>query len=120
MREGTLDDPVTTREILLARFRRRLPARLEDLAGPVDGVVALPLHVAWSGRTSFAVEEPKSRMGLYRIVLAEGQQYDLIAFLDRELLIEHWPVLRRLISRHIRDVWEESFPELARTIVVED
>ena len=39
---------------------------------------------------------------------------DLIAFLDRGLLIEQWPVLRTLISRHIRHVWEETFPELAQ------
>jgi hypothetical protein len=69
--------------------------------------------VAWSGRTSFALEEPKARMSLYRTVLAEGQQDDLVAFLNSGLLIAQWPILRRLISRHIRVVWEEAFPELA-------
>lgn len=53
-------------------------------------------------------------MSLYRTVLAEGQHNDLIAFLDRGLLIEQWPVLRTLISRHIRHAWEETFPELAQ------
>lgn len=55
-------------------------------------------------------------MSLYRTVLAEGQHDDLIAVLDRALLIEQWPDLRRMISRHIRDVWEEAFPELAQSI----
>ncbi|MEU6570423.1 hypothetical protein [Streptomyces parvulus] len=103
----------TPGDILRARYRRRLPEELEDLAGPTRGEVALPLHVAWSGLTSYTLDRPKTRLGLYRIVLAEGQQDDLVAFLDRGLLIEQWPLLRRMISRHLRDVWEEAFPELA-------
>ncbi|WP_260333972.1 hypothetical protein [Streptomyces beigongshangae] len=110
MDTGTPVDPAAVGEILRARYRRRLPERLEDLAGLICGIVALPLHVAWSGRTSFALDGPKSRMGLYRTMLAEGQQGDLIAFLDRELLVEQWPVLRWLISRHIREVRERPFP----------
>jgi hypothetical protein len=116
---GAPAEPTAPGDILRARYRRRLPERLEDLAGPVHGVVALPLHVAWSGLTSFAVDRPGARMSLYRTVLAEGQRDDLIAFLDRVLLIEQWPNLRRMISRHIRDVWEEAFPELAQAITVD-
>lgn len=52
-------------------------------------------------------------MSLYRLVLAEGQCEDLIAYLNRDLLLGQWPVLRTLISRHIRSVWEAAFPELA-------
>jgi hypothetical protein len=50
---------------------------------------------------------------LYRTVLAEGQRDDLVAFLHHDLLIEQWPVLHTLVSRHIRTVWEDTFPELA-------
>ncbi|MFJ9893488.1 hypothetical protein ACIQPR_09150 [Streptomyces sp. NPDC091280] len=119
MDTGGEPDPAAVGEILRARYRRRMPERLEELAGPTVGTVALPLHVAWSGRTSFALEGPRSRMGLYRTVLAEGQRDDLIAFLDHRLLVEQWPVLRKLISRHIREVWEEAFPELAGTIATD-
>jgi hypothetical protein len=52
-------------------------------------------------------------MSCYRIVLAEGQHDDLIRYLNRDLLIGMWPVLRTLISRDIRDVWENAFTELA-------
>ncbi|MFD9636904.1 hypothetical protein [Streptomyces violascens] len=99
-------------EILRARYTRRLPARLEDLHGPAHGSVDLPLHVVWSGRRSFDVDAPRPRMGLYRTVLAEGQKQDVVDFLNRELLIAQWPVLRILISRTVRDVWEDAFPEL--------
>ncbi|MEV0446049.1 hypothetical protein AB0I84_36840 [Streptomyces spectabilis] len=101
-------------EILRARYTKRLPARLEDLTGPVHGTVDLPLHVVWSGRRSFQVDRPRARMGLYRTVLAEGQRQDLTRYLNRDLLIRQWPILRTLISRTIRDVWEDAFPELAR------
>ena len=120
MTAGAPADPVDAGDILRARHRSRLPERLEDLAGPVHGVAALPLHVAWSGQTSFALDRPKARMSLYRTVLAEGQRGDMIAFLDRGLLIEQWPVLRRLVSRHIREVWEAAFPELPQTATTTD
>ncbi|WP_262705334.1 MULTISPECIES: hypothetical protein [Streptomyces] len=98
--------------MLRAKYARRLPRSLMELAGPVHGRVELPLHVAWSGLRAYDLDRPRKRMGLYRTVLAEGQRDDLVAFLDRELLIALWPDLRTLISRHIRAVWEGAFPEL--------
>src|SRR4051812_12638810 len=100
-------------ELLCEQYAKRLPARLEDLVGPAHGTVDLPLHVVWSGRRSYDLAGPKQRMGLYRTVLAEGQRQDLIDFLNRDLLIAQWPVLRTLISRPIRHVWENAFPDLA-------
>jgi hypothetical protein len=40
-------------EVLCAQYAKRLPARLEDLAGPSQGTVDLPLQVAWSRRRSY-------------------------------------------------------------------
>ncbi|MFI1306775.1 hypothetical protein [Streptomyces sioyaensis] len=99
-------------EVLRARYTDRLPARLADLTGPSHGAVDLPLHVAWSGLRSFDLDRPRSRLSLYRTVLTEGQRRDLVTFLNRDLLINQWPVLRTLISRPIRDVWEAAFSEL--------
>ncbi|KUO11918.1 hypothetical protein [Streptomyces sp. DSM 15324] len=102
-------------EVLRDRYRDRLPGRLQELTGPVEGTVDLPLHIAWSGRTSYSLDRPKSRMTLYRTVLAEGLREDLVAFLHPRLLAEQWPLLRRLVSPYVREVWEEAFPELPRT-----
>lgn len=102
-------------EVLHARYAARLPASLEKLAGPRHGVVELPLHVAWSGLRSYDLDRPRLRMGLYRTVLAEGQHEDLVALLNRDLLLAQWPVLRTLVSRHLREVWEDTFPELVTT-----
>nr|WP_326755853.1 hypothetical protein [Streptomyces hirsutus] len=54
-------------------------------------------------------------MTLYRTVLAEGLREDLAAFLHHRLPAEQWPVLRRLVSPCIREVWEDAFPGLPRT-----
>ncbi|MFI5868501.1 hypothetical protein [Streptomyces sp. NPDC051546] len=99
-------------EVLHARYADRLPASLEKLAGPHHGVVELPLHVAWSGLRSYDLDRPRLRMGLYRTVLAEGQHEDLVTLLNHDLLLAQWPVLRTLVSRHLREVWEDAFPEL--------
>ena len=104
--------PVSYPAVMEQRYRSRLPAALIDLSGPTRGTVQLPLHVAWSGQTTFDLDSPKPRMHMYRIVLAEGQLADVIAYLNRELLVSQWPVLRTLISKTVRAVWESAFPEL--------
>ncbi|MFJ8795858.1 hypothetical protein [Streptomyces sp. NPDC102462] len=74
-------ESLSAAQVLQARYRSRLPLRLDDLAGPRQGTVELPLHVVWSSCNSYPLESPKARMDLYRVVLAEGQQQDLIDFL---------------------------------------
>ncbi|KQX77721.1 MULTISPECIES: hypothetical protein [Streptomyces] len=98
-----------------AKFARRLPAALSELAGPEHGTVSLPRHLAWSGLTTFDLDQPRLRMSYYRIVLAEGQHDNLARYLNRGLLVSLWPTLRTLISRDVREVWERSFEELAHS-----
>ncbi|MEU1132974.1 transcriptional regulator [Streptomyces sp. NPDC005900] len=93
------------------------------LGGGTGGPLAELRHLwaqsaaACPRRRSYTLDQPRSRMGLYRTVLAEGQRQDLIDFLNRDLLLAQWPVLRTLISRPARHSWEAAFPELtgART-----
>ena len=111
---GLLDAaPVSRAAVLEERYRSRLPETLDDLTGPGHGTVQLPLHVAWSGQTAFNLDLPKACMHLYRIVLAEGQRGDVATYLNRDLLLRQWPILRNLVSRTVRKVWEATFPELA-------
>jgi hypothetical protein len=98
--------------ILEERYRSRLPETLDDLAGPGRGTVQLPAHIAWSGLTAFDVDRPPLCTSMYQVVLTEGLREDLAAYLNRSLLIRHWPTLRTVIGRAIRDVWEAAFPEL--------
>ncbi|MEE1845195.1 transcriptional regulator [Streptomyces sp. NPDC088190] len=92
------------------KFRRRLPESLNELHGPTHGVVELPLHMARSGRTSHDMSKPRQHMGLYRTVLHEGLRDDLPRYINRDLLLQLWPVLRTLVGR---TVWEDAFPQLA-------
>lgn len=100
------------RVLYRAKYVQRLPGRLEELTGPREGVGALPLHVAWSGLREFRLDRPRQRMGLYLIVPAEGLHDDLCAYLNPELLIAQWPIMRTLISRTVREVRETAFPQL--------
>ncbi|MFE9171181.1 hypothetical protein ACFYNZ_16945 [Streptomyces kebangsaanensis] len=75
-------------EVLRDRCRSRLPERLQELTGPVECTVDLPLHIVRSGRTSCSPDRPKSRMTLYRTGLAEGLREDLAAFLHHRLPAE--------------------------------
>ncbi|MFC8404291.1 hypothetical protein ACFW5U_24640 [Streptomyces rochei] len=95
------------------KFQRRLPESLDELHGPTQGVVELPLHMAWSGMTSYDLSKPRQRMGLYRTVLHEGLHDDLPRYLNQDLLLQLWPVLRTLVGRSVRAVWEDAFPQLA-------
>ncbi|MDQ1015698.1 hypothetical protein [Streptomyces afghaniensis] len=107
--------PADAEDLALYRekFRRRLPESLDELRGPTHGVVDLPLHMAWSGMTSYDLGKPRQRMGLYRTVMHEGLHDDLPRYLNQDLLLQLWPVLRTLVGRTVRTVWEDAFPQLA-------
>ncbi|MFI7126522.1 hypothetical protein ACIBQ1_12580 [Nonomuraea sp. NPDC050153] len=42
-------------------LEEKVPDSLADLHGPVDGVAALPPHLAWSGLTEFDLSNVKLR-----------------------------------------------------------
>ncbi|MFF4259722.1 hypothetical protein ACFY1L_52065 [Streptomyces sp. NPDC001663] len=100
-------------ELYREKFRRRLPESLDELHGPAQGIVELPLHMAWSGMTAYDLDKPRQRMGLYRTVQHEGLHDDLPRYLNQDLLLQMWPVLRALVGRTVRAVWEDAFPQLA-------
>jgi hypothetical protein len=110
--------PVSRAAVLEERYRSRLPATLDDLAGPGHGTVQLPGHIAWSGLTAFDVDRPPLCASMYQVVLTEGLREDLAAYLNRGLLVRHWPMLRTVVGRVIRDVWEAAFPELTEGVPV--
>ncbi|MFB6782747.1 hypothetical protein ACFCX0_36645 [Streptomyces sp. NPDC056352] len=95
-----------------AHLAERLPASLQELSGPNDGTVELPLHLAWSGLTRFDLSDEKLLLGLYRIVLTNGLHEDLTRYLNADLLIQHWPRLRIALGRPVRTCWEQRFPQL--------
>jgi hypothetical protein len=64
-----------------------LPESLESLAGPVGGVVRLPLHLAWSGGAVYDLDSPGRVVDLYRTVIIEAAApEDLHAYLNAAVL----------------------------------
>ncbi|MBT2227959.1 hypothetical protein [Nonomuraea sp. NEAU-A123] len=85
---------------------------LDELRGPVHGVVTLPHELEWSGRRRFDLDDPYDLGAFYKIVLEEGRQEHLRALLNGETLRHHWSEF--LPARRVRALWEKRFPELRR------
>lgn len=84
---------------------------LNQLSGPVGGVIELSHSVLWSpGGPQVDLDEPGGRALAYRAVLAEGTVEDLERTLNRDQLVEAWPAL--LLPRRVREMWQARFPEL--------
>jgi len=66
----------------IAGQARQLPDRLEDLHGPWQGVVVLPVHLTWHELREFDVARQKPRLLLYSIVISQGRRNDVARFLN--------------------------------------
>jgi hypothetical protein len=108
----------TSRSRHEARPGRRavVAASLEDLRGPAEGVVELPLWLFWSSADrAFDLGDRDRRLWLYQTVLREASRAeDLAAYLDRETLIAVWPDL--YLPRGVRQAWEERHPVLRAAV----
>ena len=86
----------------------RLPKRLEDLHGPWQGVVVLPVHLTWYGLREFDVAVERPRLLLYSIVFNQGRRNDLARYVNRYRLRDDWPQLRPMLSRPVRRACERK------------
>ena len=87
---------------------RRLPDRLDDLHGPRQGTVVLPVHLSWHQFREFDVARQQSRLLLYSIVISQGRRNDVARFLNADRLREDWPELRLLVSTRMRRACERK------------
>jgi hypothetical protein len=97
---------------VLARRRgraARIPERLDELRGPAQGVVVLPVHLTWYGLREFDVSDAPSRVRLYTIVLSQGERKDIARFLHPGLLCHDWPQLRALVTPQVRNACARRF-----------
>jgi hypothetical protein len=87
------------------------PESLDELHGPLGGVVQLSHSVLWApGGGTVDLDEPGGIGLAYRAVLAEGLVADQVEILNRERLIAVWPEL--MLPQRVRELWESRFPEL--------
>ncbi len=87
---------------------RRLPDRLDELHGPWQGTVVLPVHLTWHQFREFDVARRKPRLLLYSIVISQGRRNDVARFLNAERLREDWPELGQLLTHRMRRACERK------------
>jgi hypothetical protein len=92
----------------LSRQGGRLPDRIDDLHGPWQGIVVLPVHLTWHGLREFDVARTKPRLLLYSIVISQGRPNDLARFVNPMRLRDDWPQLRMLVSSRMRRACERK------------
>lgn len=85
---------------------------LDELRGPAEGTVELPLWLFWScpGHV-FDLADRDMRIWLYQTVLREASRAeDVTAYLDGATLIDLWPEL--YLPGGVRQAWEDQHPVL--------
>lgn len=84
---------------------------LSELAGPYAGFVTLPVTPRWvPGERRYNVSELTEAQIVYQAVLAEGTKEDIKRYLNKNRLIELWPILN--LDRRIVATWEKKFNAL--------
>ena len=88
-----------------------VPDTLDELTGPVDGAVRLPLRLDWTERAEFRLDDPAERNVLYERVIREATRVDdLRAYINGLVLREVWRQL--FLPMPVRRNWEDRFPDL--------
>ena len=89
-----------------------VPETMEELAGPLTGVVMLPERLDWSERAAFRLDVPAERNLMYERVIREATRPgDLQEYLNGAVLCEVWENL--FLPVRVRRMWEERFPDLS-------
>jgi hypothetical protein len=101
---------VRTRHQARPGRRAVVAIRLDDLAGPVHGMVELPLRLFWFPDRDFDLDEPGMLAWVYQTVLREAASADDLAFLNGDRLAAIWPEL--FLPKGVRQAWEEQHPVL--------
>ena len=88
-----------------------LPESLGELAGPLTGVIRLPLRLDWSERADFHLDDPAERNVMYERVIREATRVDdLRSYINGEVLCRVWS--RLFLPPRVRRIWEDRFPDL--------
>lgn len=87
----------------------RLPNRIEDLRGPVKGVILLPRNLSWPGMRECDVSDDGRRRSLYGMLLAQGHRNDIARFVNGDLLREDWPLIRKSLEPRLSRRCERRF-----------
>lgn len=89
-----------------------VPASLESLHGPVEGLVELPQRLFWSGTERVFDLSDRDRLAeMYEAVFdAARTETDLAEYLNAEVLARLWPELA--LAPRVRRAWEAAHRQL--------
>jgi hypothetical protein len=83
--------PLAASRVCAAKPLGLLPETLGELAGPVTGVIRLPVRLDWSERTEFHLDDPAERNVMYERVIREATRVDdLRSYLNEQVLRQVW------------------------------
>lgn len=87
----------------------RLPDRIEELRGPVQGTIVLPRYLSFPGLRECDVTNDATRRSMYGIVLTRGQRNDVARYLNADLLRSDWPLIKDALNPKLRGTCERRF-----------
>lgn len=87
----------------------RLPDQIEELKGPVRGVVMVPMHLSWPGLRECDVSDDATRRSMYGLLLSQGQRKDIVRFINAALLAADWPLIADSLDPKVRRLVERQF-----------
>ncbi len=87
----------------------RLPGQIDDLRGPVRGVIMLPKNLSWPGLRECDISDDRGRRSLYALLLAQGKRNDIARFVNAGLLRQDWPLIRNSLDSGLRRGCERRF-----------
>jgi len=104
----------------------RLPDQIDELRGPVRGVVMLPMHLSWPGMRECDVSDEATRRSMYGMLLSQGKSNDIVRFINAELLTADWPQIAASLEPKLRRLCERAFalgemqPDESQAVAVAD
>jgi hypothetical protein len=91
------------------RLAGRLPGRIDDLRGPVRGVIMLPKNLSRPGMRECDISDERGRRSLYAMLLAQGKRNDIARFVNARLLRQDWPLISNSLDSGLRRGCERRF-----------
>jgi hypothetical protein len=87
----------------------RLPDQIDELKGPVRGVVMVPMHLSWPGMRECDVSDDATRRSMYGMLLSQGKRNDIVRFVNAALLVADWPLIADSLDPKLRRLCERQF-----------
>jgi hypothetical protein len=87
-----------------------VPESLDDLVGPVHGLMVLPHHVHWGPKRHVDLDDEGDLLSAYQAIITEGRIEDQVGLLNKAVLKRVWNDL--VLSRRVRSMWEQRLPSV--------